>query len=84
MGKHPTAKIDIELMPGAKLMYQNPYPVLFKCKPLFDRELSNMIAHGVFTRIGESEWGFQSFIIPKKDSQVRWLSDFRKLIKLNV
>ena len=67
LGKHPTAKIDIQLVPGAKPIYQNPYPVLFKRKPLFDRELSNMIADGVFTKIGESEWGFPSFIIPKKD-----------------
>ena len=70
LGKHPIAKIDIELIPGAKPIYQNPYPVSFKRKPLFDRELNNMIADGVFTKIGESEWGFPSFIIPKKDGRV--------------
>ena len=84
LGKHPTAKIDIELIPGAKPIYQSPYPVSFKRKALFQRELNNMIADGVFTRIGESEWGFPSFIIPKKDGRVRWLSDFRKLNKLIV
>ena len=84
LGKHPTAKIDIELVPNAKPIYQNPYPVSFKRKALFKRELDNMIADGVFTRIGESEWGFPSFIIPKKDGRVRWLSDFRKLNKLIV
>ena len=70
LGKHPTAEIDIQLVPGAKPIYQNPYPVSFKRKPLFDQELSNMIADGVFTKIGESEWGFPSFIIPKKDGRV--------------
>ena len=84
LGRHPTAKIDIELVPNAKPIYQNPYPVPFKRKALFQRELNNMIADGVFTRIGESEWGFPSFIIPKKDGRVRWLSDFRKLNKLIV
>ena len=49
LGKHPTAKIDIELVPNAKPIYQNPYPVSFKRKPLFQRELNNMIADGVFT-----------------------------------
>ena len=84
LGKHPTAKIDIELIPGAKPIYQNPYPVSFKRRKLFQRELDNMISDGVFSPIGESEWGFPSFIIPKKDGRVRWLSDFRKLNKLIV
>ena len=84
LGKHPTAKIDIQLIPNAKPIYQQPYPVSFKRKPLFDRELNNMIKDGVFTKIGESEWGFPSFIIPKKDGRVRWLSDFCKLNKLIV
>ena len=37
LGKHPTAKIDIELVPNAKPIYQNPYPVSFKRK-LFSKE----------------------------------------------
>ena len=57
LGRHPTAKIDIKLIPGAKPIYQSPYPVSFKRKALFQRELDNMIADGVFTCIGESEWG---------------------------
>ena len=84
LGKHPTAKIDIQLVPNAKPIYQQPYPVSFKRKPLFDQELHNMINDGVFTKIGESEWGFPSFIIPKKDGRVRWLADFQKLNELIV
>ena len=76
LGKHPTAKIDIQLITGAKPIYQQPYPASFQRKALFNRELQNMIADGVFTKIGESEWGFPSFIIPKKDGRVRWLSVF--------
>ena len=30
-------------------------------------------------KTGRSEWGFPSFIIPKKDMRFRWVSDFRKL-----
>ena len=69
LGKHPTAKIDIELIPNAKPIYQNPYPVSFKRKPLFQRKLNNMIEDGVFTPIKESKWGFPSFIIPKKEEE---------------
>ena len=84
LGKHPTAKINIQLVPGAKPIYQQPYPVSFKRKPLFDRELKNMIKDGVFTKIGDSKWDFPSFIIPKKDGCVQWLSDFRRLNELIV
>ena len=38
-----------------------------------------MVYDGVLVKIGGSEWGFPSFIIPKKDMRVRWVSDFRKL-----
>ena len=30
LGKHPTAKIDIQLIPGAKPIYQQPYSVSFQ------------------------------------------------------
>ena len=64
--KHPTAKIDIEVVPNVKPIYQNPYPVLFKRKALFQRELNNMIADGLFTQIGESEWGFPASSYQRK------------------
>ena len=71
LGKHPTAKIDIELIPNAKPIHQNPYPVPFKRKSIFQQELNNMTGDGVSTPIVESKWGVPSLIIPKKDGGVR-------------
>ena len=43
-----------------------------------------MVYDGVLLKIGRSGWGFPSFIIPKKDTRVRWVSDFRKLNEIIV
>ena len=44
-----------------------------------------MIADGVLERVeGLLEWAFSTFIIPKKDGRVRWVTDFRELNKLLV
>jgi hypothetical protein len=36
---------------------------------------------GVFTKCGASEWLFPTFLIPKKEGPVRWITDFHALNK---
>ena len=50
--------------------------------PVFKKELQNLIQKGVLERVERSQWAFPTFIIPKKDGRVRWVSDFRKLNRL--
>ena len=38
-----------------------------------------MVDLGVLEPVQESEWGSPTFIIPKKDGRVRFVSDFRRL-----
>ena len=76
LGRHPTAKISIELKPGSRPIWQKPYPVPFQKKATFEKELYSLVGDGVLSPVGMSRWGFPSFIIPKKDGRVRWLSDF--------
>ena len=47
----------------------------------FKKELDRLEKEGVLSRTGPSEWIAGSFIIPKKDGSVRWISDFRALNK---
>jgi hypothetical protein len=46
------------------------------------KELDHLVRTGVLAAQQESEWASSSFIIPKKDNRVRWISDLRQLHKV--
>ena len=46
---------------------------------MFRRELDWLVRAGVLRKDTESPWSSPSFLIPKKDGEGRFLSDFRKL-----
>ena len=48
---------------------------------VFKEELDRLVSIGVLEPTGRAEWIAGTFIIPKKDSKVRWISDFRGLNK---
>ena len=45
-------------------------------------EVDRLVELGVLKRVNRSEWGAPTFIIPKKDGTVRFISDFRELNKV--
>ena len=71
--------IDFELIDGAKPHSQRHYPVPHLYKKTFEKELLRMVDLDILERVSSSEWASPTFIVPKKDGRVRFVSDFRRL-----
>ena len=82
LGVYPHKKFHIEIEPGAKPVYARPYPVPRIHLSTFKKELDHLVELGVLVPQNESEWASPTFIIPKKDGRVRWISDLRQLNKV--
>lgn len=79
LGEWKTQPVELELIEGAKPHSQRHYPVPHLYKATFKKELDRLEAIGVLEKVQQSEWGSPTFIIPKKDNKVRFISDFRRL-----
>ncbi len=83
LGRYVRQNFSIKLKdPSVQPIFCNPYPIPLLHQPVFQKELQHLIDEKVLKRIDRSEWAFPTFLIPKKDGRVRWISDFRKLNKL--
>ena len=72
---------DIKLKPDAEPYHGKPFPVPHIHELTFKQELDQIEALKVIKKVNRSQWGAPIFIIPKKDSTVRFISDFIELNK---
>jgi hypothetical protein len=72
-------EIKMKLMKDAKPYFARPFPVPQIHEKTLKIEIDRLVKLGVLKWTKANEWAAPTFIIPKKDGSVRFISDFRKL-----
>ena len=81
LGDWNTEPVSFELKEGTKPYHGRPFPVPKSRKATTIKELKRRCDLGVLEFQPASEWASPSFIIPKKDNTVHFISDFREVNK---
>ena len=81
LGKWNMGAYHIELRPDATPYHARAYPIPKAYTETLKVEVNRLVEAGVLKQVNRSEWVAPTFIIPKKDGSVRFISDFRELNK---
>ncbi len=82
LGVYPHRKFHIDLVPGAIPKHFWPYAIPVFHLEAFKKEWIHLVKIEVLSPQVASEWTSPTFITPKKDGKVCWVSDLRKLNKV--
>ncbi len=81
LGDWDLPPVSFELKEGMKPYHGRPYPIPHKHKAVLMKEIKWLCDIGVLVWQLSSRWALRTFIIPKNDSTVHTISDFRQLNK---
>ena len=81
LGHWKDGDYNIEVKKGAEPYHARPYPIPKTYEKTLKMEVERLVQAGVLKKVNHSEWGAPTFIIPKNDKTVRFISDFRELNK---
>jgi hypothetical protein len=82
LGVFPHKKVHIDIDPNAKPVHSKPYLLPQIHLKTFKKKLNHLVEIGVLAAQQESKWVSPSFITPKKDGRVRWISNLHQLNKV--
>jgi Reverse transcriptase (RNA-dependent DNA polymerase) len=81
LGHWQDDEYNIDLQEGAKSYHAKAFPIPYVHLETRKAEVQPLCDLGVLKRVNHSEWAAPTFIIPKKDGSVCFISDFRELNK---
>ena len=73
--------VKLELKSDADPYHAKPFPIPRSLEETTRTEIDCLCSIGELEKSNDSEWGTPTFIIPKKNGTVRFISDFRELNK---
>ena len=79
LGNYTGSKYKIELKENIKPYHAKPFPIPKVHEPTLKKEVERLVKIDVLKQINNSEWAAPTFIIPKKNGTVRFISDFCEL-----
>ncbi len=79
---YPHKKFHIDLIPGAKPEPSCPYEIPCIHLAAFKKELDCLVQVKVLSPQDASKWGSPTFVTPKKDNTVCWVSNLQELNKV--
>ena len=79
LGDWSTEPVNLQIKPCSKLFNSIYYQVPKINRENFCKELKQLVEIGVLTLVQNSQYGTPSFVIPKKEGTVRFITDFLKL-----
>ena len=81
LGRWEGREYDIELKPDATPYRACPFPIPRVHEATLKLELECLCKIGVLKKVNHSQWAVPTFIVPKKDGSVRFISDLREINK---
>ena len=79
LGEWGIDPVDLELKSGSKLFDSKYYMVPRINKETFTKDLKCLVEIGVLTMVQQSQYITPVFIIPKKEFNLRFITDYRRL-----